>query len=234
MTKLLSIDASTEACSVALLNGEQVTERYQIAPREHAQLLLPMVDSLLSESGIVLSQLDAIACNVGPGAFTGIRIAVSVAQGLSFAADLPAIAISSLANLAQQAFDSSDVEVCWPAIDARMQEVYLGHFVLNQQGFPETLTPEQVIAPELINFKQMSERHSSKVITIGSGWSAYPQQLKTGSQYILGCLDDKYPRASASFVMASNFFKAGLLLKSEELQPTYLRNNVAKKKVVKN
>ncbi len=82
MAKFLSIDASTEACSVALQNGDEITERYQLAPRQHANLLLPMVEELLAESQLSINQLDALACQVGPGAFTGIRIAVSGAQGL--------------------------------------------------------------------------------------------------------------------------------------------------------
>ena len=97
--KLLALDTATEACSAALWDDGAVLERYQLAPRRHAALILPMLDAVLAEAGLTVAQLDAIAVGCGPGAFTGVRIAISIAQGVAFAADLPVAPMSTLATL---------------------------------------------------------------------------------------------------------------------------------------
>src|SRR5690554_7950444 len=99
--KLLAIDTATEACSVALLVDGQVFDRYAVIPRLHARQLLPMVQQVLDEAGTGLAAVDAIAFGQGPGAFTGLRIAAGVVQGLAFALDKPVLPVSSLAAIAQ-------------------------------------------------------------------------------------------------------------------------------------
>ena len=105
--KILALDTATEACSAALLCGDNVYERHEIAPWRHAELILPMVDAVLALAGVGLNELDAIAFGRGPGAFTGVRIAAGVTQGLALGAGLPVIPISSLAALAQPALDKA-------------------------------------------------------------------------------------------------------------------------------
>ncbi len=136
MPTILAIDTSTDACSVALMIDENtVTESSVIAPREHTQRILPMVANLLKEQGVKLKDVDAIGFGCGPGSFTGLRICISVAQGLVYGADIPLIPISNLYAMAQGVLrlslergsvaqtDESDALVI-PIFDARMNEVY--------------------------------------------------------------------------------------------------------------
>jgi tRNA threonylcarbamoyladenosine biosynthesis protein TsaB len=236
MTKILAIDSSTEACSVALQNNQQIVSRFEVAPRKHAELLLPMVNSILTEADISLSDLDAIGCCVGPGAFTGLRIAISVAQGLAYASQLPCIGVSSLQILATEAFNQSDALICLASIDARMQEVYFAGFKRGEQGVPIEVHSQQVIAAEKIELNSLllteidtANSLSSNLIKVGTGWQDYQYSatLDSAGSHLEQI---KYPNAEMMLPIALAHFQNGELLKPEFLQPVYLRNNVAKKK----
>ncbi|MDH5629803.1 MAG: tRNA (adenosine(37)-N6)-threonylcarbamoyltransferase complex dimerization subunit type 1 TsaB [Gammaproteobacteria bacterium] len=224
MANILSIDASTEYCSVALMCGNEVIEDCRNIPKAHALHLLPMVEKLLVESSISLQSLDAIACNIGPGAFTGIRIAVSAAQGLCYGADLPAIPVSTLANLAIQAFNQKDeIKQCLSAIDARMNEVYFARFNLNDNGLPQLIDKEMVIGPEKIALSSMISDGS---YLIGNGWNAYQEAFKNDDLSNFEIIQNSYPQAQYSLTIAKQAFDKNEVIKAEDLQPAYLRNNV--------
>src|SRR3984957_10286387 len=125
--KVLALDTATEACSVALLTDAGVIGVFREVGRGHAEQILDMVDAVLAEAGIVLGMLDGIAASVGPGAFTGVRIGVSVAQGLAFGAALPVVAVTTLEALGWQAMRGGAEQVM-ACLDARMGEVYWGCF----------------------------------------------------------------------------------------------------------
>ncbi len=148
MTTLLALDTATEACSVALLHDGKVLSHYEVIPRLHAQRLLPMIKTLMAEAGIAMSALDAIAFGRGPGAFTGVRIAIGVVQGLAFALERPVLPVSNLAVLAQRAWREHGVSQVASAIDARMDEVYWGCYH-ETAGEMRLLGDEAVMAPEL-------------------------------------------------------------------------------------
>jgi len=105
--KLLAVETSTEACSAALYIDGIVNERFELAPKEHTKLILPMIDSLMSDAGLKPQQLDALAFSCGPGSFTGVRIATGVIQGIALGADLPVVPVSTLAAIAQDFFDNN-------------------------------------------------------------------------------------------------------------------------------
>jgi len=236
VSKILAIDSSTEACSVALLHKEKIVKLFEVAPRKHAELLLPMVDSVLQQSNIALSELNAIACCVGPGAFTGLRIAISVAQGLAYAVNLPCIAISSLQILAAEAFSHSNHSICLSSIDARMQEVYFAGFKKGQNSLPIEIHPQQVIGAENINLAPRLEAEieslagdKSKLVKVGTGWEVYQHSAEIESLNSQ-LLPIKFPNAEMMLAIADACYQKSELLKPEFLQPVYLRNNVAKKK----
>jgi len=146
---ILAIEASADACSVALQTSAGVIERNEFTPRQHSQLLLPMVDELLQQSQIALTAIDAIAFSAGPGSFTGLRLALGVAQGLAYGADIPLIAVSSLAALAQSVIESRALEdsaQVYCAVDARMGEYYVGHYVV-RMGLATACMEDGLLAP---------------------------------------------------------------------------------------
>ncbi|MEE8056701.1 MAG: tRNA (adenosine(37)-N6)-threonylcarbamoyltransferase complex dimerization subunit type 1 TsaB [Pseudomonadales bacterium] len=238
--KLLAIDCSTEACSVALLDdtkqvdGGLIGESFELAPREHTQRLLPMVDHLLAQTETSLRQLDAIAFGCGPGSFTGLRICIGAVQGLAFGADLPVIPVSTLTALAQTGLSSENVSGGDPtvasmrvlsALDARMDEIYWGiHCVVNGlvvlEGEEQLSAPEQLTLPE-----SCSDSHW---IAVGSGWN-YAERIACASE--ISIIDNQLlPRASAVAVLAQRKYQLGHLLQADEAVPTYLRDDVAWKK----
>ena len=104
--KVLAVETSTDACSAALFIDGIVTERFELTPKEHTRLILPMIDNLMSEAGLRPQQLDALAFSCGPGSFTGVRIATGVIQGIALGADLPVVPVSTLAAIALSFFDA--------------------------------------------------------------------------------------------------------------------------------
>ncbi len=225
--KLLAIDTVTEACSVALMYDDEIRECYEVTPRGHSQRVLPMVEELLSQAGLKPAQLDALVMDRGPGSFTGVRIGVSVVQGLAFALDLPVISISSLAALAQAAYREQDSEQVLAVMDARMGEVYWGYYQLNQGRMC-------LLADEAVSAVAEIKRQPGQWRAAGSGCQTYLGELSARAG--VRCLtyrgsvdDDCYPRASALLELARFDWADKKLLSAELAQPVYLRDKVAKK-----
>lgn len=223
--KLLALDTATEACSAALLVGDTLLARYEEPKRGHAELILPMVDALLTEAGLSLRELDCLAVGRGPGAFTGVRIAVSVAQGLAFGAQLPIVPISDLAALAQLAVDRYGARHVLACIDARIGEVYWGAFEVQPDGLVGGVTDEQVSAPAAVSVSRGPPWFGA-----GSGWAAYPQiatGLAQAGVTLLGGDGTLLPRAQEIARLAAREFKAGQAVSPEQALPVYLRDQVA-------
>jgi len=226
--KILAIDTATEQCSVALRIGDIEIIRGVVAPRGHADLILPMIHEVLSEADISLKQLDAIAFGRGPGAFTGVRIAVGVVQGLAFATDRPVIAISNLAAVAQQIGDvAAEVLVC---MDARMGEVYWGRFKVQDDGLVRSLSDEQVGMPESVidsqrqgELRGQSQEAWQPRFAVGTAFTAYPILAQHFSQ----CdPTSALPHAREIALLAERDFKLGLAVGATLAQPIYVRDRV--------
>ena len=221
--KLLALDTATEACSVALNVDGEVLERFEIMPRRHSRELLPMVDGLLAEAGLRLAELDALAFGRGPGAFTGLRVATAMVQGLAFAVDLPVIPVSTLAALAQQGLRVKDADHVLSAIDARMGEVYWGAFAATS-GVMLPLMDEIVVAPELVSVPSVPVEASWS--GMGTGWT-FRDRLNAE---VADCITEAWPHAWDIAVLAAADFKENRLLPAEQAMPVYLRDKVALKK----
>lgn len=223
---ILAIDSATEACSVALLADETCIERFQMGTRQHNQFILPMVEEILAEGGFSLGQLDAIAFGRGPGAFTGVRIAAGVVQGLAYGAELSVIPVSTLAALALDAVESSGIKTACACIDARMNEVYWG--IYEYQGYQDSveLTDFETVVPA----QQVKKPESMEVVGVGSGWATYGDILKQRlANKVIQILPDRFPRATFIARLAKVAHGRGEFLTPDLALPVYLRNNVARK-----
>ncbi|HQX23408.1 MAG TPA: tRNA (adenosine(37)-N6)-threonylcarbamoyltransferase complex dimerization subunit type 1 TsaB [Pseudomonadota bacterium] len=222
--RLLALETATEACSVALWVDGAVIERHELAPRRHAELVLPMVDAVLAEGGISRRALDAIAVGRGPGAFTGVRLAIAVAQGLALALDRPVVPVSTLAALALAAAQDAGAAPILAAIDARMGEVYAGCFRADAQGLVEPIAAELLAPPHsLLLPAQPAWR------VVGSGWLTYRDLISP----LLGDAAIAYedgaalPRAAAIARLGARDHARGLGVDAASAQPVYLRDKVA-------
>ena len=166
--KILAIDTSTEACSAALYIDGEIIERYEIAPRRQTQLILPMVDDLMSEAGFGPAHLDALAFGRGPGSFTGLRLGAGVIQGIGLGANLPIVPVSTLAAMAQCA---NGDRVC-SAIDARLGEIYWGVYHRRSNGDVCLVGSERVCAANAVSLPD-----NASYIGIGTGWGVYSESL---------------------------------------------------------
>ncbi|VAX04878.1 tRNA threonylcarbamoyladenosine biosynthesis protein TsaB [hydrothermal vent metagenome] len=220
---ILALETATEACSAALNIDGEIRERFEIAPREHSMLILPMLESLLTEADISLQQVDALAFGRGPGAFTGVRIGVGVAQGVAFGVDLPVLPISTLAALAQ----ATDAVQVLAAIDARMDEVYWGSYRRDKGGLMYLQGEECVAAPDATPTVS-----GEGWLGAGSGWNMYGDSL--GARHagqVSGVAVDALPRAAAVSRLAVAAFVAGEAVGAEQALPVYLRDTVTWKKI---
>ncbi|MCC6594998.1 MAG: tRNA (adenosine(37)-N6)-threonylcarbamoyltransferase complex dimerization subunit type 1 TsaB [Rhodanobacteraceae bacterium] len=218
---LLALETSTESCSVALLCGERVIARSELAPRRHAELLLPMCDAVLAEAGLARTALDGIAVGRGPGAVTGVRLAIAAAQGMALALDLPVVPVSSLAALAMQA--PHDGAAILAVIDARMGEIYAGTFSRGSQGLVVASGAETVGTAAALDLPQA---HAWAVV--GSGWTSYTQVLRTRLPTAPVWADGaRYPQAADVAVLAAPVLRAGQGVATEHALPVYLRDKVA-------
>ena len=219
--KLLAFETATEACSVAVLVDGQVLERFEVAPRRHAELSLPWADQLLAEAGIARSQLDAIALSQGPGAFTGVRLGIAIAQGIALALDRPLLPVSTLRTLALRA--PADAPRVLSSIDARMGEVYIGHYL--RQGDDLVLEgSEQVLAPAGFAVADATAPWAA----VGTGFAANDGELVRVLDGRLASVDAQaLPHAADLLLLAAAAWRRGEAIAPELVQPAYLRDNVA-------
>lgn len=224
--KIIAIDTSTENCSVALLNEDSITFKSEVAPQKHAEIVLEMLDTILKESSISKDDLDGLVLGIGPGSFTGVRIAASTVQGLALGLNLKVAKITSLEALAIEALSKASASYVVSSIDARMGEVYIAVYKV-EGGALTLLSEEKVLKPEdaVAHLKQFVGENKD-VISAGSGvellkkagMSDYPKHAD-------------FPQAQYLLNKGAELLSLGKAVDPEDALPLYVRNEVTWKKV---
>ena len=222
---ILALDTCTEACSAAFLYNDTLYEQTVMTQRGHSELVLGLIDAVLAEANATLADVEVLAYGRGPGSFTGVRVCVSVAQGIAFARELPVVGISTLAAVAQDIIETRTSDYIAVAMDARMGEVYGASFqVINEQLV--LLDEERVCPPE-----EFIPHSNQEWCCVGTAWSEYEDVLqKNFSGQSSQISAAHYPIAANIIRLAQTEIKAGNTVSAEQALPVYLRNNVAKKK----
>ena len=225
--KLLAIDTSSLACSVAVSDGDRIAERYEEQEREHTRLLVPMIREVLAENGLSTADLDAIVLGNGPGSFIGMRIAASVAQGLAHAAGLRIVPVSSLAAVAVEVLATSAAEEVVVTQDAHMNEVYLGAFRRGPADLPEPVFDERLHTQVAID--ELDAAHADQRVAAGFGWQRYPALLAANEERIGQRSAVLYPNARHLLPLGAAALEKDLSVDPKDLVPAYLRAKVAEK-----
>ncbi|AHE98901.1 tRNA (adenosine(37)-N6)-threonylcarbamoyltransferase complex dimerization subunit type 1 TsaB [Thioalkalivibrio paradoxus] len=226
--RLIALETATEACSAALwLDGDLRWHRELAAARRHGELILDQVDRLLAEAGLVPAQLDAVAVGRGPGAFTGVRLGLGVAQGLAFAVDRPVVPVSTLAALAQQGADRGAQEIL-ALLDARMGEVYWALLAVGPDGLVEP-GDEAIDAPERVRVCWSRGRR----MALGSGAALCVEHLRDQGLADADIDPAALPCAREVALLGAAAYARGEFVTAEQAQPVYLRDRVAEPKAAR-
>ena len=221
---LLALDTSSAACSVCLQIAHQEYSSHLIEPKSHTNKLLPTIQKLLENSGAVINDLDAIILGVGPGSFVGTRIAAAVAQGIAFAGEINLIPISSMEAIAYEAMQKNNLENIIVVQDARMDEIFIGKYQLDNQKNLKTSTPIQLQS----KFDKIIDNDLEIAVT-GNASNSYLEALN--GRFKIRPIKENiiYPNASFLLKLGKKYYSDDLSIKPEELTIDYIRNKVASK-----
>lgn len=223
--RLLALDTSSDACTVAVKDGDALFCHHETAGRIHTSRLMPMIRASLEEAGLGFDDLDAIVLGNGPGSFIGMRIAASVAQGIAFAARLPVVPVSSMAALAVEVFEKTDAAFAAIAQDAHMQEVYFGLYRRSPTALAEPVAPERLAAQAAL--AELEGLDPDETVAAGAGWQRYPELAARNSARVR--VDEALivPHASHVVRLGAVAFGEGRTIAPEAVDPAYLRQKVA-------
>lgn len=226
MTRILALESSTTQCSVALLCGDELVQRIAPGGARNSEFMLPLVQALLAESGTGLRQLDALAFGAGPGAFTGLRVACGVAQGLAFGAGLPVLPVGTLEALAETQAPVTRQPAgqrLLAALDARMQQCYWAE--LRSDGVRWRIAHGPLLAAP----DQVPQPVGADWLAAGDGFSLFAAALDQRLGAVFRRVQDcaRQPEAAAVARLAAVDWSAGLAVAPEAAQPVYVRDKVA-------
>lgn len=219
--KLLAMDTSTVACSVALSVDGEIASRHEERAREHTRLLVPMIEALLGDAGIRASELDAVVVGRGPGSFIGLRIAASVAQGLCHGSGALLVPVSSLEALARAALASGAASRVLVAQDAHRNEVYLEGYEAGDSGEPAVCRPVALVAAGPI-----PDLDPSGWLAAGAGWTRHPLLFTANRERLSGRSEIDYPHATDLLALGGAGLAAGRAIDPQAFEPHYVRERV--------
>ena len=230
---ILAVETSTQTGSIALVEasiGKDGSEgREKIlgettlsSPETHSARLMPTIDRLLRETSLTIHEVQGIALGLGPGSFTGLRIAVSTVKGLAFALKVPVVGVPTLDALAYN-FPYASTLVC-PVLDARKKEVYAALFRGNGEGQLKKISEDWVLSPE-----DLCSRVQEKTLFLGNGIEVYGGLFKEklGSLAVLAPPELSLPRAVNIARLSLSGFKEGQTLNLSSFTPIYVRRSEA-------
>jgi tRNA threonylcarbamoyladenosine biosynthesis protein TsaB len=218
---ILGIETAVEHVGVALGDHRGIRAHTMVASdRRHAESLTPMIRFALQQAGIEMSDLSAIAVDVGPGLFTGMRVGMATAQSMAWALEIPLVPICSLDALAMNA-DMSDLTVA-AALDARRGEVYWSLYRMRGVGMePQRLTEPVVTSPEDLAV-HLADR-AEDTICVGSGFDRHAELFEASPWTQLVGRDALFPSAASVVTLGGHRVLADDTVTALQLQPMYLR-----------
>ncbi len=225
--RVLALDTSSPACSIALADGDAIAERHEVRPREHTRILVPMIRGLLADAGIAPTALDAIVLGNGPGSFIGMRIGAAVAQGLAYGAGVGLIPVSSLAAVAAEVFTTVDAGTVLVAQDAHLGEVYLGHYRRDGEGRIAPVGAESLHPAD--GRIGLPADAAAPVVGAGHGWQRYPALAAANREALDALVPVHHPRARYVLELGLAGDPAATAVDPRAIEPAYLREQVAKK-----
>jgi tRNA threonylcarbamoyladenosine biosynthesis protein TsaB len=222
--KLLALDTSSLACSVALQVGDTVAWRHEEQAREHTRILVPMIEEVLAEAGVAVADLDGIVLGNGPGSFIGMRIATSVAQGLAHGAGIRIVPVSSLLAVAAQVMADEGAKAVAVCQDAHMNEVYLGLYAAGRGGLTGLVGAERIHDLAVISELELEP---GRFTAAGFGWQRYPALLQTNRALLAAVSRVSHPSARYLLAAGRALAEAGAGIEPQDVVPAYLRQTVA-------
>ena len=222
--KLLALDTSSLACSVALQADDTLAWRHEERAREHTRLLVPMIEAVLAEAAIAVGDLDAIVLGNGPGSFIGMRIATSVAQGLAHGAGIRIVPVSSMLGVAAEVMATEGAGAVAVCQDAHMDEVYLGLYAAGAGGLPELVGAERLHDQSVISELELD---SGRYTAAGFGWRRYPPLLESNRPLLASVSPVSHPSARYLLATGGALAASGAGVEPQDVVPAYLRQTVA-------
>jgi tRNA threonylcarbamoyladenosine biosynthesis protein TsaB len=222
--RLLALDTSSLACSVALQDGDAVIWRHEEQAREHTRLLVPMIEDVLAEAGVTAGELDVIVLGNGPGSFIGMRIATSVAQGLAHGAGIRIVPVSSMLAVAAEVMETGSAEAVAVSQDAHMDEVYLGLYAAGCGGLPAVVGSERLHDQSVISELELDP---GRYAAAGYGWQRYPRLLEANRPLLASVVSVAHPSARYLLPTGRVLAESGAAVEPQDVVPAYLRQTVA-------